>query len=140
MAKYRPSMALTLLWMSLAATAAFADTLGGYQWGASPAAIISQTGAVPSSGGTGTLVKRETVLGREAYVTYQFAGNGLSAVGIQWDAEIFSFVRKTLDGQYGTGRCRTDEKNCTWTSPRSTIRLVETPSLGVTLLVFSKRS
>lgn len=138
--RYARMAALTLAWLGLAAIGVYAGTLGGYQWGASAAAVIAQTGAAPGSGGTGNLVKRETVLGREAYVTYQFNSVGLSAVGIQWDEEIFALVKKALDAQYGQARCTNDKKGCTWTSQRSTIRLVETTSLGVTLLVFAQRT
>lgn len=131
--------ALTLLWMGLAAAAAYAGTFGSYHWGASAATITRETGAMPQSGGRGDLVRRESILGREAYVTYKFDGAGLAAVGIQWDELVFPLVKKALDTQFGKSPCTNVEKGCTWISSRSTIRLVETRSLGVTLLVFMKR-
>lgn len=138
--RFRRLATLTLICSGLVAVAGVSETLGDYQWGATPGTIIAQTGAVPDSRGAGTLVKRETILGREAYVTYQFDDNGLSTVGIQWDEEIFSVVKQVLDRDYGSAQCATGEKNCRWTSAQSTVRLVETPALGVTLLVFSKRA
>lgn len=131
---------LTLLWVGLAAAAAYAGTFGSFQWGASAATIARQTGAVPQSGGSGYLVKRESILGHDAYVTYEFDSAGLSAVGIQWDALVFRLVKKELDAEYGLSPCANTAKGCAWTASRSTIRLVETRSLGVTLLVFTKRA
>lgn len=136
--RYGRLATLTLICSGLIAAAGYADTLGDYQWGASAATIIAQTGAAPDSRGTGTLVKREVVLGHEAYVTYQFDSEGLSAVGMQWDENMFAAVKKILDLDYGHPRCAVAEKSCRWTSEKSTVRLVETPALGVTLLVFSK--
>lgn len=133
-------VAATAIWISLVAATAAAAPLGNYQWGASAAAIRDQTGAVPASGAAGVLVKREPVLGREAYVTYRFDSSGLSAVGIQWDEKIFAVVKRFLDKEYGESRCTQDKESCSWKSQSSTVRLVGTPSLGVTLLVFSKRS
>lgn len=117
-----------------------AQSLGSYPWGSSPREVARQTGAVPDAQGRGTLVKRESVLGHEAYLAYRFSAGGLSAVGIQWDSDLFNEIKKVLSIDHPNARCSADRHSCRWETPKTTLRLVEDPGARVTLLVVSPRS
>lgn len=122
-----------------AAASLSAQQPSNYPWGASPREIAAQTGAVPDSQGSGTLVKSEMILGQTASVTYRFGSGGLSAVGIQWDSDRFLDVKKALDARYPPGRCDAGTSRCEWMTSTSRIRLIEDTPLGLTLLVYSEK-
>lgn len=122
-----------------AAASVSAQELGDFPWGASPREISAETGAIPDSQGSGTLIRRETTLGENAIVTYRFTSGGLSAVGIQWDSNRFAEVEQALDAKYPPRRCDIDAGTCQWASTTSEIRLISDRSLGLTLLVYSEK-